>query len=80
MEHKPLLIPATEAAAMLGIGKTLLYQMASDGRMGPVPVELGSKRLYRVQELENWVAHLCPPRDSWLAILEKEREVSGVQG
>ena len=75
MEHRPLLIPATEAAAMLGIGKTLLYQMASDGRLGPVPVELGSKRLYRVEELTEWVSQNCPTRDHWLDARTNRGEV-----
>jgi len=58
---EPLLIPPIEAARFLGIGKTLLYQMASDGRLGPVPVMMGSKTLYRREELAEWVRRVRGP-------------------
>ena len=58
-----LLVSAREAAELLGVGKSLLYQMASDGRLGPVPI-LGSK--YSRQELIDWVHKRCPAREQWL--------------
>ena len=79
MDRRPLLVPPAEAAAMLGIRKTLFYQLASSGDLGPVPLKLSSKKLYRVLELENWVSQNCPPRDQWLAMLEKERSGEGAR-
>jgi len=65
---EPLLIPANDAAEMLGVKKTLFYSLVSSGAIGPVPVELGSKKLYRVEELTNWVSCGCPPREQWVEI------------
>jgi len=65
-----LLVNANGAAGMLGIGRSLLYQMASDGRLGPMPIAFGRKTLYRVEELRAWTAANCPPRNLWL----KQRE------
>ena len=79
MEHKALLIPATEAAETLGIKKTLFYSLVSSGAIGPTPVLLGSKKLYDVQELESWVAHKCPPREQWLSIQEEEQFGEGAR-
>ena len=61
----PFLIAPAEAASMLGIGKSLFYQMASSGELGPMPIQLSSKRLYRVEELQEWVRQGCPPRCKW---------------
>jgi len=52
---EPILIPVGEACCLLGIGRTLLYQMAADGRLGPKPVKLGNKTLFRFDELRRWV-------------------------
>lgn len=70
----PLLVPPAEAAMLIGVGKSLFYQMASDGRLGPMPIELGSKRLYRVAELQEWVLQRCPPRCKWSEILSYEEK------
>ena len=70
----PLLVPPAEAAILIGVRKTLFYQMVSDGRLGPTAIELGSKRLYRVQELSSWVNHGCPPREQWSEILSDEEK------
>ena len=66
----PLLIDSAEAARLLGVGKSLLYQMASSGQLGPVPVEFNSKKLYSVEELQGWVRSKCPPREKWIEILK----------
>lgn len=61
-----LLVSIPEAARMLGVGKTLLYAMLNDGRLGPAPIKLGNKTLLRVSDLRDWVAANCPPRAQWL--------------
>jgi predicted DNA-binding transcriptional regulator AlpA len=59
-----LLLSADEAAAVLGIGKTLFYSLHSGGRL-PLPVKLGRRTLWRVDELKSWTAAGCPNRQKW---------------
>lgn len=60
-----LLVSATEVSKMLGIGRSLFYELHGTGRLGPLPVELNSKKLWAVDELRAWVAAGCPIRDKW---------------
>lgn len=60
-----LLITPPGAARMLSCGRTMLYEMSADGRLGPEPVKFGRKVLYRVRELEDWVTAGCPCRNEW---------------
>ena len=62
-----LLIDAADAAQRLGISRAMLYQMHSDGRLGPLPLTFGRRKLWRVAELAAWVASdpPCPPRAAW---------------
>jgi len=64
---RPLCIGAADAAAMLGISRALFYAMASDGRLGPLPLAFGRRRVWRLAELQAWVANdpPCPPRAVW---------------
>ncbi len=73
MKHSPcaaLLLAADEAAALLGIGRSHFYGLHSSGRLGPLPVRLGKRSLWRRDELESWVAGHCPPRQQWQAMKE----------
>jgi excisionase family DNA binding protein len=63
----PLLLSADDAAALLGIGRSHFYGLHSSGRLGPMPVRLGKRSLWRRDELENWVASDCPSRQQWQA-------------
>ena len=67
-----LLVGAVDAAKLLGIRKSLFYETAATGRLGPTPIKFNSKKLYSVPELRNWVLHKCPPRDKWLEILKEQ--------
>ena len=60
-----LLVSAAEAASLLGIGRSLFYQMHSSGRLGPLPVKLGSRSLWSRVELQLWVENCCPGRAAW---------------
>jgi len=62
---EPLLVSPSEAARLLGISRSLLYQFISDGRFGIVPISFGRKRLYRVQELREYVQAGCPQAEKW---------------
>lgn len=66
----PLLLDFATAAVRLGVGKTLLYEMAADGRLGPVPIKFGRRSLICAAELESWTAAGCPPRARWIAMRE----------
>lgn len=61
-----LLLSAEDSAQLLGIGRTLFYSMHSSGRLGPMPVKLGRRALWRREELKNWVRAGCPARNQWI--------------
>lgn len=63
-----LLISSADAAAKLGVGRTLFFEMLCDGRLGPQPIRFGRKTLFRTDELEKWVQADCPPRNQWMKI------------
>jgi len=63
---EPLLLCASDAAKLIGVGRTLFYQMHSTGQLGPMAIQFGKRRLWRVTDLKKWVADNCPSRDDWL--------------
>lgn len=65
-ECERLCLPAADAAARLGISRALFYEMAADGRLGPMPIAFGRRRVWRSAELAAWVAAGAPPRREWL--------------
>ena len=76
-----LLLKATEVAATLGVSKNHVWKLHAMGRLGPLPLRLGRSVRWRRQELEEWIAADCPPRDKWLATRERCRkrpEKSGI--
>lgn len=67
---EPLLIPAEQAAELLGISKATLWKHHAS-RLCPSPVRLGHRTLWRLAELKAWVAAGCPPRVKWNAVYAK---------
>ena len=67
-----LLLSAGDAAALLGVSRSLFYGMYSSGRLGPMPVKLGSRTLWRRKELETWTDAGCPTRDLWYTMKDNE--------
>jgi len=66
---EPLLVPASAAASMIGVSRRgLFYAMQADGRLGPMAVAFGRRKLWRAAELAEWVAHdpPCPSREAWV--------------
>lgn len=59
-----LLLNDSSAAKILGIGRTLFRGLNSQGRI-PKPIKLGRRKLWSRQELADWIAAGCPPRDKW---------------
>jgi excisionase family DNA binding protein len=61
----PLLIDAAAVAKLLSIGRSTFFALISSGRIGPQPIRLGKRRLYRRNEIDDWVLRGCPPRRQW---------------
>jgi len=76
----PALLSTEAAARFLGIGRTLFCSMVSDGRMGPLPVRLGNRTLWRRRELSAWVDGGCPVRERWLELLTLGEVAPGAIG
>ncbi len=64
---KSILLSASEAAALLGIGRSLFYSLHSEGKI-PAPRRLGGRVLWSKQELEQWINNNCPNRQKWESI------------
>jgi predicted DNA-binding transcriptional regulator AlpA len=60
----PLLVPASRAAQICGKSVRTWRSWQSSGLI-PAPVRIGRSLLWRVRDLEAWVAAGCPPRDEW---------------
>lgn len=60
-----LLLKSEDAAEMLGISRTHLYQLSSTGEIGPRPLKLGKCSVWSYLELRAWVAAGCPRREEW---------------
>ncbi len=63
----PILVNAENAASLLGISRSFFYSLHSSGELGPLPVRLREKSLWRRAELQSWADAGCPPRETWLA-------------
>lgn len=61
----PLTVNTKEAASLIGVCRTLFYEMKSDGRLGVKPIAFGRKKVWSVEELTEWVRAGCPTRDKW---------------
>ncbi len=63
---EPVLMTVKQAAQMLGISRSHFYSLDRAGRIGPMSIDLGGRRLWRRHELECWVQAGCPRRDIWM--------------
>ncbi len=72
-EEQPIMVSVIEAARLLGIGRTQLYRLLSQGRL-PSTNALGRRRLVKVADLRRFAEGLPatpvthdatgPPKDS----------------
>ena len=67
-----LLLSADKAAGLCGVARSLWYTMHSSGRLGPLPIKLGRRTLWRREELEDWVKAGCPERTRWVAMQKND--------
>jgi len=58
MTPEPLLLNVFDACRMVGISKSLLYEILSAGQFPP-PVKINSKTLFRTADLRKWVDSGC---------------------
>ena len=73
----PLLVSAPEAARLLGdISVASFYRRLSAGQIGPEPLALGGRKLFRVADLKRFVRLGLPDRATWLE-LELARKHNG---
>jgi len=59
-----LLLPASEAAQLLGISKRHLHTLNVSGRL-PRPIRLGRSVRWNANELRAWIAAGCPELIPW---------------
>jgi len=69
--NEPFLISISEAAKRLGLSTSSFYQGLSSGRIGPMGVKIGKRRLFDPEELRAWVKAGCPPRRQWMNLRGK---------
>lgn len=74
LSSPPLLADAKTASRLLGIGRTLFLQMDNSGRLGPMSLKLGKRRLWSVEELRAWVQAGAPRREIWMKLKEEQSE------
>lgn len=60
----PLLVSAKDAAAMCGKSVRTWWAWHAAGLI-PSPVRVGRSVMWRVEELREWAAGGCPPRNEW---------------
>jgi len=68
----PLLVDAREAARLLGIGKSLFYQLQATGRLPP-PVRLGRAVRWHRETLIRWCEIGCPSAERFEALTRGAR-------
>jgi excisionase family DNA binding protein len=56
---RPLLITATELAALLQVSTRTLWRLHSAGQI-PEPVRFGGSTRWRFDEVQNWISEGCP--------------------
>jgi excisionase family DNA binding protein len=63
-----LLIPDSEAAALIGISRAHFHRLRAAGKLGPQAIRLGRKVLYERESVVAWVKAGCPDAPTWRAI------------
>jgi len=62
-----MLLSAKDLATILGVDRSTIWAWDGSGKLGPLPVRIGSKcTRWRRREIEDWVASGCPGRQRWL--------------
>lgn len=72
----PLLVPAERVASLLSIS-TRHVRLLDATEQIPVPLRIGRRTLWRVADIEGWVAAGCPSRHRWELVRSKAVESEG---
>jgi hypothetical protein len=70
-----LLIPNTEAAAMIGVLRAHFHRLRAAGKFGPPAIRLGRKVMYERESLIRWVQVGCPDAATWRAMEAQSRRL-----
>ena len=62
---EPGLISTEYAARFCGVSPAHWKRLLNQGRIGPRPVRLGDRVLWRPDELRRWIAAGLPQREEW---------------
>ena len=62
---EPALLETPTAARFCGMGRSTFDAAERAGKIGPVPVWIGGKKLWPVEEFREWVRESCPSRVRW---------------
>lgn len=68
----PLLLDAKAVAELLSISRRTIFRLSSSGKLGPMPIALGGRKLWRSEELTAWIRAGCPRRELWLKMAEEQ--------
>ena len=63
---EPFAVDAAQAAALIGVSRSMFFKLVDAGRIGPTGVRLGRCVRYPLPELRAWVAAGMPPRHEWV--------------
>jgi len=61
----PLLLSAQKTARLLGLSRSMFYQLNSSGAIGPQPIRNLGRPMWDRREIEKWVEVRCPGRSEW---------------
>ena len=63
----PLVVDARGVAELLGVSRSLVFKLDSQGRL-PRGIRLGKRKVWFVEELRDWLRAGAPSRERWEAI------------
>ena len=62
---EPIAVSPEQAAALLGLSRSMFYKQLEAGHIGPAGVRLGKCIRFPLAELRAWAAAGMPPRHEW---------------
>lgn len=65
-DRAPLVADAAALAKLLDCGLRTVHTLNTSGKL-PVPIRIGGRVVWRVDEIRDWLAAGAPPREEWEA-------------
>ena len=63
---EPLAVDLDQAATLIGVSRSMFYELMKDGKIGPKPVQFGPRCCrFPLSELRAWAATGMPSREQW---------------